>query len=373
MQREIGRYCCMKELRHALPNVPRIKASLIKLIICEKTFSENIKPSDPVVPEFNHEPSLEIFKKDILDSKIPELDTNEKVDEFIYKLRGICVRFFMNKNYIFGKKDKPGKKYKNERYEEDDSKLKSYLDDDEKNYIFECSKIKNGKIIYKSFKTIIPREICDSLKHNIVSDDDFKNVIFAVWLRYISLSNWDDMYQIRINSYLYKIFRDDFNIKLELCASPFNFQFPLYCSLFYDTDKHFQSMGSYIDIIKNRNITGLIEINPPYIEMIQTDIINKMHMEMELENRKFGCVFFMANWQNSPSVNTASKSKYLRKKFIPGEMTEKEANFIFDFYSDQDAKHYQVGKKTCLFILMNDLLWKDYGDEKLKKICEKFR
>ena len=57
MDREIGRYCCLKEMRYNLPDIYKVRSALVRLIITEKTFGEpnilsGIKNIDPVVPEF---------------------------------------------------------------------------------------------------------------------------------------------------------------------------------------------------------------------------------------------------------------------------------------------------------------------------------
>src|SRR3954466_13618785 len=105
MEKEIGRYCCLKEMRHNLPDNYKIRSALIRLIITEKTFSEydnsnmntclSIKSStDPVVPEFNHELSLNHFRKELLESKILGISDNiETANEFINKLKTISKKF----------------------------------------------------------------------------------------------------------------------------------------------------------------------------------------------------------------------------------------------------------------------------------------
>jgi hypothetical protein len=58
----------------------------------------------------------------------------------------------------------------------------------------------------------------------------------------------------------------DFNLNFECFASTINSTFNNYCSIYYDLEKYFGSVGSFFDIIP---IKGTFGFNPPY----QTDII----------------------------------------------------------------------------------------------------
>lgn len=388
---EICRYCALKAIRHTLPQIYKVQAALLRLIITEKTFANqnlvniNLNLTDPVIPEFNNDIALEQFKKELLECNLQTIDNiinDIKLvsNKYIEKIKNITNKF--NKNNKFNSKNK-GKLvcyYSNEHnkyiFEYTKQKKQTFKPKYQNNQSFNNKNNKNvsmftiniNKNIYEYLQSKIDVNYSNSYDSCDYTAKNYENSrIFIVWLRYINLSNWDDAYQLRINYDFYKFLKHEFNVNLELMASPINFQFNLYCSLFYDTDKYFGSLGNYVDVIHNSNITGIIYINPPYIELIQNNIVAKILHELNKEDRELGCILFLAYWPDSKSYNQVLNSKYLHKKIIPGNMQENQEKLIFTVVSDQDNKKYNICKKTCMFVLLNDKIYPKYKD-KLDKI-----
>jgi hypothetical protein len=94
---------------------------------------------------------------------------------------------------------------------------------------------------------------------NKKSDVSFQLIAFCLLMRYdylYDLSTYQLSTHPLVLSTLAKTYSYD-NIACELCASIINNNFDIYCSLFYDLEKHFGSLGSYTYITP---VSGLITI-----------------------------------------------------------------------------------------------------------------
>jgi hypothetical protein len=119
-------------------------------------------------------------------------------------------------------------------------------------------------------------------------DDKFYELVFILYTRYKTLQSGNN--QSSILPSLKLLLKKYLNIKVELFGSAINTS-NKYCSLFYDIEKYFGSMGNFfnIDIIK-----GYYSINPPY----EDNIINQMFAKLgywlnRATNNKNPLLFFI--------------------------------------------------------------------------------
>ena len=130
------------------------------------------------------------------------------------------------------------------------------------------SVINKNKIQYKKFSEDFPVNRIKLLK-NILSKKGVKdknNKISKMFLRYMSIGIRGQQWNMPFKNYKY--LNDRFNIEIEGFASPINSQLikissdKKFCSIFYDTDKYFGSLGNFFDLnISNKSIC----VNPPYM------------------------------------------------------------------------------------------------------------
>jgi len=142
---------------------------------------------------------------------------------------------------------------------------------------------------------------------------------------------------------MYTNLANKFGVRVECFGSPKNSQFLLlgevkdftardgttfraydkyYCTLFYDTDYYFGSLGSFFnfDMFKFVDKFGLDEcgfmVGPPYIDDIMTKCVEKINADLaKLESSgaklKLRFVYNMPAWKDSASWLNAKNSKYL--------------------------------------------------------------
>lgn len=94
-----------------------------------------------------------------------------------------------------------------------------------------------------------------------------------------------------------KEYVEKYDIKVELFASAFNNYCSIYCSLFYDIEKYFGSIGSYFD---TNVIKGSFFINPPYIDEVMAPAMKKTIHFLEnakKNNRELRFVSILPAWR----------------------------------------------------------------------------
>ena len=124
---------------------------------------------------------------------------------------------------------------------------------------------------------LIPISIYDKLSNNYTGPKDLvDNYIWAIIYRYQLLGS--NNHQLAVLPNTMEQLKNDFNLNFECFASAINSTFANYCSIYYDLEKYFGSVGSFFDITP---IKGTFGFNPPY----QTDIItNGLTRVLELLN-----------------------------------------------------------------------------------------
>lgn len=154
-------------------------------------------------------------------------------------------------------------------------------------------------------------------------------------------------------NYLYK----KYNLRFEGFASPLNSRLmgkkdAHFCSLFYDTDKYFGSIGSFfkVDMINpvnnNTKYSSIVWlICPPYIDKILTYSAEKVLESIEIakKNKIEMIIFFiMPGWDTSESYLMLHKSK--NKKF---EEKLKPHKYFYEY----QGKHITAVFNSFAFVL----------------------
>jgi hypothetical protein len=127
--------------------------------------------------------------------------------------------------------------------------------------------IKNKRLINILNNILIPITIynkltlCYSGPENKIDD-----YIWAILFRYQLLGS--NNHQLAVLPYVMNQMSSDYNLNFECFASFTNNTFNHYCSIYYDLEQYFGSVGSFFNITP---LKGTFGFNPPY----QKDVINK--------------------------------------------------------------------------------------------------
>jgi len=173
--------------------------------------------------------------------------------------------------------------------------------------------------------------------------------------------------QWSIGDNLYDDISDIFDIGFEMFASPLNFNMNMFCSIFWDTDHTFGSIGSFynldIDKFLNQNIKGVF-FNPPYLPILMRnstlqclDIINKMNKI----GFDFTVVSFLPNWSDADYIKNFIESKYV----VSCKIVNK-GNYVLH---EKDKGKIINGTFDLLVIVLNSMKM-NWNSEKKDKVIE---
>jgi hypothetical protein len=193
-----------------------------------------------------------------------------------------------------------------------------------------------------------------------------KNVLFfCILFRYKLMSAGNQ--QLSVLTSFKEDLKNKFLVKTELFGSCINRYFDNYCSLFYDLEKYFGSLGNFF----NQTLTeGLYFANPPFDEDIMERMAKKILLSLDNTNKPLGFIITVPVWDKytqellakkcnnqynniTDSVkynckDIIEKSKYLYKKYI---FCKKD----FPYYSFTE-KRIIYASNTYIFIVKNNLL-----------------
>jgi SAM-dependent methyltransferase len=215
---------------------------------------------------------------------------------------------------------KPDKRYYHELF-----KRYARLFSDEKEQMvdgtFEITSTGECDFKFLTFSAHINKYRYDKLKSAAKDDVKFYEHLAKMLLRNSIFEESGQQWSIGNND-LYEEIGKRLNINAELFASPLNFTIPNFCSVMYDTDKYFGSIGSFFDItpakLISHGIKGAI-FNPPYSEKIMAPATVKLLdilANMDKKDIKFNVVSFLPNWQDADYIKTLLASKYTVNSFV---------------------------------------------------------
>lgn len=125
--------------------------------------------------------------------------------------------------------------------------------------------IKDKRLINILNNILIPVNIYNKMVNLYKHNKNIDNYIWCIVYRYQLLGS--NNHQLGMLPNIMKLMKVDYNLSFECFASSINSTFPNYCSIYYDIEKYFGSVGSFFNIIP---IKGTFGFNPPY----QKNIIN---------------------------------------------------------------------------------------------------
>ncbi len=148
---------------------------------------------------------------------------------------------------------------------------------------------------------------------------------------------------------------------IELFGSPINTSSKRFCSLYFDIDKFYGSLGSFYEYIKPENFMRdkIYILNPPYIESMIIDT-NKLIMERLKDTENITVLILNPNWDDIEIYGNLVESEYFKGRKS------------FDKYKFNVYSYYKMGEikgnfEVQLILLSNSETYLDF-----EKICDTF-
>ena len=126
----------------------------------------------------------------------------------------------------------------------------------------------------------INQELYDSCKKRCTDPDNYDNLILCLLIRYRALNSGANQYVVDLN--YKKLLKDKFDLNFECFGSVFNRYYDHFCSLFYDLEKYFGSLGSFMSL---KVISGFYMANPPYDENLLKKMYKRVKKNIKSDNQ----------------------------------------------------------------------------------------
>lgn len=259
---------CLKNLNCSVFNIKKKYSRTISNLLSSWMFtlySNYNFNDDPFFPtNYNYFDNLKETLYDYI--SIYEIENkDEKVNKIISDLTNNYKKVLLNLSKYKNIDDKNIILSKNSYFESRDGKLiefiKFNINHKIKIFNFKLNNILKNIIIPKNVYVKIKKKINKKYKHL-----DKDKWIWIILFRYQLLSSNNN--QLAVLPNVIKKMETDFNLKFETFGSAINTNTKNFCSLYYDIEKYFGSMGNFF----NTNfLEGCFSFNPPY----QKDIIDK--------------------------------------------------------------------------------------------------
>jgi hypothetical protein len=226
-------------------------------------------------------------------------------------------------------------------------------------------KIENDCLVYKdkykcTFNNLIIK------KFNKFFDGRYENnrfaLFFCILYRYNLLDAKNQQLAIDLD-FKYDL-QQQFGVNVELFGSAINRFFGNFCSLFYDLEMYFGSLGNFFNVEPKQ---GLYMANPPYDESLMENMAKKLIYALDNTTLPLGFIITIPIWDSDTQkkINQKcktnysdmgeykthtllTKSKYYYKHFIFCKHDFKYYNIIYD-------KHIPASN-TYIFIIKNNKL-----------------
>ncbi len=140
---------------------------------------------------------------------------------------------------------------------------------------------------------------------------------------------------------------DDFGLAIECFASAINSSSKYFCSLYYDIEKYFGSIGNFFNL---KPIRGTYSFNPPYQYDIISNGINKIIKHLDNSSDKLAFIITIPIWDNEG------------KEYMANNMTENNNNIInYDDFEIMNIVRNSSYLKGLKMISKNDFTYMDHN------------
>ena len=225
---------------------------------------------------------------------------------------------------------------------------------------------KNNIIIYNKYLKSIINNIFISYdkyiylknKYNTINktNNDFDKYLFILLIRYKILFSNNN--QLAILPNIIKLLKKDFNLNFETFGSFNNVSSDNFCSLYYDIERYFGSIGNFFNTTFYK---GFYLFNPPFQEDIIIKGINNIFDYLDKSKEKLGFFISIPIWDKKGKqkyniiddyndfsiIDKIKKSKYLKLEL---DFNKNEFSYLDHFLNKKKNVTIQ---NTYIFILAN--------------------
>lgn len=235
------------------------------------------------------------------------------------------------------------------------------------------------ELIYKESRIQYVSNVMNSLNKFYSGDKERKLMTYFCVLYRYNLMGGDNQ-QLSVIPEFKEDLRKNFEVNTELFGSCINRYYDNYCSLYYDLEKHFGSLGDFFNMQLNK---GLYFANPPFDETIMENMALKMIESLDDSDEPLGFVVIIPVW-NYDSIKHLGA---LCGSYVGEDMGEFKAyelllhsKYYFTHYTFCKNKfryfnfaqnRYINASNTHVFIVKNDKLTIDI--DKFESLLEKNR
>ncbi|XP_065840997.1 mRNA (2'-O-methyladenosine-N(6)-)-methyltransferase-like isoform X2 [Oscarella lobularis] len=158
---------------------------------------------------------------------------------------------------------------------------------------------------------------------------------------------------------VFKMLQAQFDVTMELCASPFNCYFRQYCSAFADTDGYFGSRGPFFQFYP---VGGSFQINPPFEEEFMEAMVDHVEALLGSSRLPLSFIIFLPDWRDPPTsaLTRLESSRYKRKQLL---LPRGEHYYRVGFQHEVKPEdlHFRAYCGTLIFFLQNDAGFDKWG------------
>lgn len=136
-----------------------------------------------------------------------------------------------------------------------------------------------------------------------INMDTMDTLIWIILFRYQLLSSNNN--QLAVTPTIYKRMKHDFNLSVECFASAINTSSSYYCSLYYDIEQYFGSIGNFFNIVP---LSGTYSFNPPYQYDVISNGIKRIIQHMDHSDQQLNFIITIPIWDNTGKTIMADNS-----------------------------------------------------------------
>ncbi len=254
---------------------------------------------------------------------------------------------------------------------------------EQKNYVIDCGDdsktIQVSELIHDRIYILFRSN--QSFSKNLSNKSTFYYLLYCLMLRYITISE-EGVRQGALNQEFFNALENDFKIDFECFAASFAASSSNICSLFYDIERYFGSMGNFFTFQPEM---GFFQVNPPLDSLITEMAMQRVINILKQDKNKYslGFICFIPTWDHE----TIKKKGYSGKLELYNDFPiyyelKKDPNLILNYdvinkkiiYVQYQNKYQELGVFDCphILILGNNKFKQQFNKNKMIELLNTF-
>jgi hypothetical protein len=286
-----------------------LQDGLFNIIKSSNSLKNDIKYCFTYLPNQTNE-----IKEKIYD----DINLDEQVDKIIKKIKQFSTNIKLS--YI-------KKKYQYQLYKQKNGKKITCV----------ILKVNNFPInsyipiaVYNKLKKRFDEYCKTNTKNTALKQLKCDDLIACIMIRYATIQSMGNQMGIPISA------KQQFSkcgVNFEGFSSSLNHYYKYYCSMFYDLEKYFGSLGSFMNITYKR---GIYMHNPPYEKKLLYNMVKIISESLESSDEKMAFYFGAPIWEYYPEYtlpDIVHNSKFFKKEIFLADQQFPWYDFIKESYA----------------------------------------